>query len=97
MAKRQQSIRWIRHSTISKIFSDFWEKTSDLSSFFKVVVLVLITPHSAGIKRVYSLVNKNKPAGSDRNRIDIDGTLTSILSMKFARPDVTTLFPVKSY
>ena len=40
---------------------------------FRVAVLVLITPHSnAGIERVYSLANKNKGEGSDRDRMDID-------------------------
>ena len=49
---------------------------------FRVAVLVLITPHSnAGIERVYSLVNKNKGEGSDRNRMDID--------VKLGRPEST--------
>ena len=57
---------------------------------FRVAVLVLITPHSnAGIERVYSLVNKNKGEGSDRNRMDIGGTLSSILAVKLGRPEST--------
>ena len=43
---------------------------------FKVVKLILIAPHSnAGIERVFSLVNKSKFAGSDRNQLDIEGLL----------------------
>ena len=41
-------------------------------TLFEVAVLVLITPHSnAGIEIVYSLVNKNQPEGSERNRLAI--------------------------
>ena len=36
---------------------------------------------------VYSLVNKNKKEGSERNRLDIDGTLSSILAAKLAISD----------
>ena len=44
---------------------------------------MLITPHSnAGIERVFSLVNKSKPKGSDRNCMKINGTFTSIVSVK---------------
>ena len=45
------------------------------------------TPSKAGIGRVYSLTNKNKPEGSDRNRMDIDGTLASIIWVKLGRPE----------
>ena len=55
---------------------------------FNVARLVLVTPHSnAGIKRVYALVNKNKAEGTDRNRLDIEGSLSSILAVKLARPE----------
>ena len=55
---------------------------------FKVAKIVLITPHSnAGIERVYSLVNKNKRTGSERNRLDIDGSLSSILAVKLDEPE----------
>ena len=75
-----------------------WHQLQELSSpagdnlrfrlLFRVALLVLITPHSnAGIERVYSLTNKNKPEGSDRNRMDIDGTLASIIGVKLARPE----------
>ena len=48
---------------------------------FDVARLVLLLPNSnAGIERVFSLVNKNKREGSDRNRLDIEGSLSSILS-----------------
>ena len=55
---------------------------------FRVAVLVLVTPHSnAGFGCLYSLVNKNKPQGSDRNRMDIDETISSILAVKLACPE----------
>ena len=50
---------------------------------FNVAPLVLVKPHSnAGIERVYTLVNKNKAEGTDRNRLDIEGSLSSILTVK---------------
>ena len=55
---------------------------------FKVAKLILITPHSnGGIERVFSLVNNSKSAGSDRNRLDIEGSLSSILAVKMERPE----------
>ena len=58
-----------------------------LELLFKLAKLILITPHSnAGIERVFSLVNKNKSVGSDRNRLDIEGLLSSILTVKMERP-----------
>ena len=45
-------------------------------NLFNVARLVLVTPYSdAVIERVYSLVNKNKKEGSDRNKLDIEGSL----------------------
>ena len=55
---------------------------------FKVAKLILITPHSnGGIERVFSLVNNSKSTGSDRNRLDIEGSLSSILAVKVKRPE----------
>ena len=55
---------------------------------FKVAKLILITPHcNAGIERVFCFVNKYKPAGSDRNRLDIEGLLSSILAVKIKRTE----------
>ena len=55
---------------------------------FKVAKLILIAQHSdAGIERVFSLVNKNKSAGSDRNKLDNEGSLSSILAIKMQRPE----------
>ena len=55
---------------------------------FKAAKLILIRPNSnAGIERVFSLVDKNKSAGSDRNRLDIEGSLSSILAVKMERPE----------
>ena len=57
-------------------------------NLFEVAKIVLITPHSnAVIERVYSLVNKNKPEGSERNRLDIEGSVSSILAVKLNRPE----------
>lgn len=58
---------------------------------FEVARLALVLPNSnAGIERVFSLVNKNKREGSDRNRLDIEGSLSSILSVKLERPESVT-------
>ena len=55
---------------------------------FKVAKLILITLHSdVGIERVFSLVNKNKSAGSDRNNLDNEGSLSSILAVKMQQPE----------
>ena len=54
---------------------------------FKLTKLILITPHSnAGIERVFSLVKKNKCAGSNRDQLDIEGSLSSILTVKMEQP-----------
>ena len=56
---------------------------------FEVARLVLLLPNSnAGIERFFSLVNKNR--GSDRNRLDIEGSLSSILSVKLERQESVT-------
>ena len=47
----------------------------------------MVVPHSnAGIEHVYALVNKNEIEGSDRNRLDIVGTSSSILAVKSDQP-----------
>ena len=44
---------------------------------FKFAKTILVTPHSnAGIKRVYSIVNKNKSENSDRKRLDVNKLLS---------------------
>ena len=59
-----------------------------LHLLFRVALIILLTPHSnAGIGRVYSLVKKNKPENSDRNRLNIEGSLSSILSVKLDAPE----------
>lgn len=53
-----------------------------------LLAFLLITSYSnAGIERVYSLVNKNKNEGSDRNRFDIEGLLSVILAVKMDQPE----------
>lgn len=53
-----------------------------------LLAFLLITSYSnAGIERVYSLVNKNKNEGSDRNRFDIEGLLFVILAVKMDQPE----------
>ena len=47
---------------------------------FKVPKLISITVHSnACIERIFSLVNKNKSAGNDRKKLDIEESLSPIL------------------
>ena len=56
-------------------------------NLFIVAHLVFVTPHSnAGIEHVYSLVNKNKKEGSDRNKLDIERLFSAILAVKMDQP-----------
>ena len=69
---------------------------------FEVARIVLTIPHSnAGIELLFSLVNKNKNESSDRNRLDIEGSLSSILTVKIERPEskenVNCTSPIKNY
>ena len=51
---------------------------------------MLVTPHlNAGIECVYALVNKNNAEGTNRNRLDIEWSLSlsSILAVKLAQPE----------
>ena len=55
---------------------------------FEVAGIVLTIPHSnVGVERVFSLVNKNKNESSDRNRLDIEESLSLILTVKLERPE----------
>ena len=64
------------------------ENNQRFELLFKIAKLILIIPHSnASIERVFSLVNKNKSAGSDMNQLDIEGSLSSILAVKMERPE----------
>ena len=55
---------------------------------FQVAKLILMTSHlNAGMERVYCLVNKNKRQGAERNGLDIEGSLSNILVVKFDRPE----------
>ena len=48
----------------------------------EVAQIVLLIPHSnTAIERLFSLVNKNKNELSNRNRLDQDKTLSSILAV----------------
>ena len=59
-----------------------------LQLLFEVARIDLTIPHSNdGIERVFSLVNKNKNEGLDRNRLDIEGSLSLILTVKPERPE----------
>ena len=61
---------------------------SRFKNLFQVARLVLLMPNSnAGIERLFSLVNKNKKDGADRSRLDIEGSLSSILTVKLDRPE----------
>ena len=71
------------HQMRSPIASNF-----QFQLLFNVARVVLVTSHSnAGIERVYALVNKNKAEGTDKNRLDIEGPLSSFLAVKLARPE----------
>ena len=49
---------------------------------FVAAKIVLLNPHpNAGIERACSLVSKRKQEGSERNRMKIDGVLSSILDV----------------
>ena len=49
----------------------------------KVARIVLLATYSnVGVKREYSFVNKNKHKDSERNQLEIDGSLSSILAVK---------------
>ena len=55
---------------------------------FEVAQIVLTIPHSnTGIYHLFSLVNKNKNESTDRNRLVIEGSLSSILTVKLERPE----------
>ena len=55
---------------------------------FSVARLMLVRLHSnAGTERVCALVNKNNAEATDRNRLDIEGSLSSILAVKLAQPE----------
>ena len=73
------------------IWSYFYQMKSPVASnyrfqvLFNIARLVLITLNSnAGIEHVYALVNKNNAEGTDRNRLDIKGSLSSIFALKQA-------------
>lgn len=55
---------------------------------FQVARIVLLIPRSnAGIKRVFTLVNKNKNESSDRNRLNQEGSLSAILAVELDSPE----------
>ena len=55
---------------------------------FEVARIALTIPHSnAGIEHLFSLINKKKKESSDRNRLDIEGSLSSLLTAKLERPE----------
>ena len=81
---RMDVIWYLLQKLTSGIGNDYGFK-----NLFKFSKIALVTPHSnAGIEQVYSLVNKNKKEGLDRNRLEIDGSLSSILAVKLDRPEV---------
>ena len=55
---------------------------------FEVAWIDLTIPQSNdGIELVFSLVNKNRNESSDRNRLDIERSLSLILTVKLERPE----------
>ena len=60
----------------------------------KVALLILVIPHSnAEEERVFSMINKNKT--KFRPNLKLDGTLSSILTVKLANPE--SLQPCHKY
>ena len=58
---------------------------------FEVAQIVLLIPYSnTAIERLLSVVNQNKNESSDRNRLDQDKTLSSVLAVKLDRPDTSS-------
>ena len=56
----------------------------------RIVVIVLVLPHSnASLKRLFSIIRKNKT--DMQSSLKLDGTLSSILSMKTHNPESITL------
>ena len=55
-----------------------------LSFLFTCALVVLLTPHSNAVLTEYFLwlITTNQSKGSDRNRLDIEGSLSSILVVK---------------
>ena len=59
---------------------------------FKVARLAMTCNSNADIEMVFSLLNKNKSQQRNRNHIDIEDSLSSILSVKMARPESVSNF-----
>lgn len=84
------------HYRIDVIWHQIQEMKLSAGDNFQIKLLLkvgnigLITPHSkAGIGQVHSLASKNKPEGSERNRMGMDEMLLSILGVKPGRPEST--------
>ena len=86
---------------IIKVFEDMNGRHQSIKSsignnkrfniLFEVSQIVLLIPYSnTAIERLLSLVNQNKNESSDRNRLDQDKTLSSILAVKLDRPDTSS-------
>ena len=56
-----------------------------LSSISRARLVLLLLPSL--VLRVFSLVNKNKREGSDKNRLNIEGSLSSTLAVKLNEPE----------
>ena len=80
-----------RMDTVWYVFYNLKPPVGNNSLFnllFQVAKLILIMPHSnAWIERVYSLANNNKRQGTERNHLDIEGLLSSILVVKLDTPE----------
>ena len=56
----------------------------------RIAVIILVLPHSnASLERLFSIIQKNKT--DMRSSLKLDGTLSSILSMKTHNPEYITL------
>ena len=85
---RERSIVWTQYGTTSSQLKNPAASNNHFKNLFQVARLVLLIPHSnAGTERLFSLVNKNKKYGADRSHLDIEGSLSPILTVKFDRPE----------
>ena len=87
MKYHRMDVIWGYLSTMKAADGEFLFKR-----LFKVAKLILVLPHSnAGEERVFSMVRKNKTPF--RSSLSMDGTLSSILTVKLADVDAVQFKP----
>ena len=67
----------------SPVASNYW-----FQLLFNIACLVLVMPYSnAGIECMYALINQNNAEGTNKNRLDTEGSLSSIFAVKLAQTE----------